>query len=108
MKKKMLLLSAILSIVVTITTAFGFASKHELPNSLDPIWFTLDSGGTETDPEDYTAAPGYNPTTNGCIGNDEMCAVKTLPDGNGDPILDITSERVVTGTHVTQVARTEE
>jgi hypothetical protein len=107
MKKKLLLFSTVLAILVTITTAFAFTVKEDLPDP-EPIWFTLDSGGTETDPEDYTAAPGYNPSTNGCIGNDEMCAVKTLPDGNGDPILDITSERVVTGTHVTQVARTEE
>lgn len=51
-------------------------------------WYTLNSNGTPTDPQDYTFT-GTTPPT-GCSGTDQICAVQASNNGNNEPELDET------------------
>jgi hypothetical protein len=111
MKKIILKLAIIpvLTLAVFITLQ-SFRHQQQTSNRLDsPQWFTLNNGGTETDPEDYTPAPGYDPGNNGCEGTYNMCAVLALPDTENEdiPQLNIDGGKVEEGGPVSQVARTE-
>lgn len=48
-------------------------------------WFQLDSGGSPTEPSDYTSA-GTTPPS-GCNGTDQICAVQTTTGPGNTPIL---------------------
>ena len=45
-------------------------------------WFSLDDGGTPTQPSDYSLVSSPS-----CDGSDQICAVQANDNGSGQPIL---------------------
>lgn len=47
-------------------------------------WFTLNTSGNPTNPQNYTLETSGTPT---CLGIDQICAVQADNDGNNKPKL---------------------
>ena len=88
MKNSFKILGAFTFLIALVVTFSAFkANDHKKVRVAE--WFQYNGSGDRTQPENYTH---YGVTAPGCSGTEEVCAIKAMDNGNGEP--EITSQLV--------------
>jgi hypothetical protein len=95
-------IKVILPIFILLAAAFGaFAFKAKTAKTtLDYGWYVMDQGTDHADPDSYSYRANFNPTTEGCVGDEVICAIRALgdqvhPDISQDPETDPNVDEVL-------------
>jgi hypothetical protein len=68
------------AMMLAVICAFAFKAAPA-QNNLEKGWYVLTLNADPTLPSSYTFDADYNPMSEGCVGDDEICAIHA--EGNG-------------------------
>jgi hypothetical protein len=77
-------IKVILPFFILLAAAFGvfaFKAKTEV-KALDYGWYVMDQGTDPSDPNSYSFRSSFDAETEGCNGNNIVCAIYALGDGS--------------------------